>query len=155
MSSATGHANVTFSAYGPFAARHNMLVLYSSVLSQAFLHPPFARGKKQTNCIKSFTPLWGWRITTCLMKPPPPYQPTAPVILGHKVVRTGAASLPHSSSFLPLFHSLTIILQTEGGGKSCNLNIAWLHHMNSYQTKSFLNSCTDGDLHNWCDNQQY
>lgn len=77
--------------------------------SALFLHPvpslspslPLLQGKKQPNYFKSFVPMRGWRISMCMMKPSPPYQPPALVILGHKVVQREAASLLHDSSFLP------------------------------------------------------
>jgi len=108
-------ANTTFSAHAPFAARQNMPVLYSSVPSQAFLHPSLCCKARNRQITPSFTPARGWRISMFLMQPSPPYQPPAPVVLGHEVVQMGTASLPHDSSFLPFFHSLTIIIQTEGG----------------------------------------
>lgn len=107
-----GRANATSSAQAHFAARHNMPVLFSSILSQPSLcckarnrritsTPLFLREAEGLACV-----WWNLLLPTSLQ---------APVILGHKVVQTGAASLPHNSSFLPFFHSLTTILQTEGG----------------------------------------
>lgn len=50
-------ANTTFSAYAPFAARHNMSVLYSSILSQAFLHPSLCCKARNGQITSSHLPL--------------------------------------------------------------------------------------------------